>query len=61
MDFVHIKLPLKTFYLLKEPHQNPMRSFKDLSIHRDRQQNATFFYYVVFKRNLDSIKINHFK
>jgi hypothetical protein len=26
------------------PHQNPLSSFKDLSIHRDRQREATLFY-----------------
>jgi hypothetical protein len=31
-------------YLIKKPHQNPLCSFKDLSILRDRQREATLFY-----------------
>jgi hypothetical protein len=28
----------------KKPHQNTLNSFKDLSIHRDRQREAALFY-----------------
>jgi hypothetical protein len=42
--YIHINLPLKTLYLLKKMHQNPLGSFKDLSVHRDRQRKATWFY-----------------
>jgi hypothetical protein len=35
---------LEALYLLKKPHLYPFGSFKDLSIHRDRQQEATLFY-----------------
>jgi hypothetical protein len=44
-------------YLLKKSHQNPLSSFKDLCMHRDRQCEALcfirdndddYFYYYVF-------------
>jgi hypothetical protein len=41
---ININLTLKSFYLLKKSHQNPLGSFKDLSIHRDRQRGATLIY-----------------
>jgi hypothetical protein len=31
---IHMNLTLEPHYLLKKPHQNPLGSFKDLSIHR---------------------------
>jgi hypothetical protein len=42
--YIHKNLPIEPHYLLKKPHQNPLGSFKDLSIHRDRQLEATLFY-----------------
>uniref|UniRef100_A0A2H1VK26 SFRICE_025425 n=1 Tax=Spodoptera frugiperda TaxID=7108 RepID=A0A2H1VK26_SPOFR len=42
---VHINLPLESLYLLKKPHQNPLRSFKDVSVQRDiGTEKATLFY-----------------
>uniref|UniRef100_A0A2H1WDP7 SFRICE_012655 n=1 Tax=Spodoptera frugiperda TaxID=7108 RepID=A0A2H1WDP7_SPOFR len=32
---IHINLPLESLYLLNKPHQNPLRSFKDLSEFED--------------------------
>jgi hypothetical protein len=43
LNFNQSAIPLELFYLLK-PHQNPLGTFKDLSIHEDRQQAATLFY-----------------
>jgi hypothetical protein len=37
-------LPFESLYLLKRPHHNPLGSLKDLSIHRDRQREATLLY-----------------
>jgi hypothetical protein len=41
-----------------EPHQNPLCSFKDLSIHRDRQREATLFYTMLWliQRDCRSIR-----
>ena len=46
---IHLNLPLKSVYLLKNRHQNPLRSFKDISIHMDGQTAESDFvlYYVV--------------
>ena len=42
---IHINLPLESLYLFKKKnHQNPLRSFKDLNIHKDRQRKTTLFY-----------------
>ena len=42
---IHKNLPLESVYLLKKLYQNPWRSFKDLSIHRDiGTEKATLFY-----------------
>jgi hypothetical protein len=49
---IHINLPLESLYLLKETALISMQfplgglkdSMKDLSIHGDRQQEATLFY-----------------
>jgi hypothetical protein len=32
---------------LKKPYQNPLGSFKDLNIHRDRQREATLLWYTM--------------
>jgi hypothetical protein len=45
----YTKCAIYTFLLnhliyLKKLHQNPLSSFKDLSIRRDRQQKATLIY-----------------
>lgn len=51
----HINLPLESLYLLKKPHQNPLRSFKDLSVHRDIQHDRKsdfVLYYVVISRKI---------
>lgn len=42
--YIHINRPLESLYLLKEPHQNSLGSCKDLSIHMDRQREATLIY-----------------
>jgi hypothetical protein len=42
--YIYINLPLKPLYRLKKPYQNPLGSFKDLGVHRDRQRDATLFY-----------------
>jgi hypothetical protein len=47
MMMIHMNLTVKSLYLLKNLHQNPLRSFKDLSIQRERQRKATSFYYVM--------------
>jgi hypothetical protein len=36
-------LRFESIYLLKKQRQNPMGSFKDLSIHRDRQRKRLCF------------------
>jgi hypothetical protein len=41
---VDIKLPIESLYHLKKPHINSLVGFKDLSIHRDRQWEATLFH-----------------
>ena len=50
-SIIHINLPLESLYLLKKPHQNPLRSFKDLSIHRDigtdRESDFVLYYVVI--------------
>jgi hypothetical protein len=38
---MHINLPLESLYLFKKSYQNPLRSFKDLSINKDAQREAT--------------------
>ena len=45
--FIHVNLPLESLHLLKKPHQNPLRDFKDLSIHRDRQRKAETLFYTI--------------
>lgn len=47
---IHINLPLQSLYLLKKPHQNPLRSFKDLSKHRDRESDFVLYYVVIITR-----------
>uniref|UniRef100_A0A2H1WER9 SFRICE_005182 n=1 Tax=Spodoptera frugiperda TaxID=7108 RepID=A0A2H1WER9_SPOFR len=43
--YIHKNLPLKSLYLLKKPHLNPLRSFKDLTIQRDMgTEKATLYY-----------------
>jgi hypothetical protein len=37
-------LPIESLYLLKNC---PLRSFKDISIHRDRQREATLLYSIL--------------
>ena len=37
LNFIYIDV-------LKKPHQNPLRSFKDISTHMDRKREATLFY-----------------
>jgi hypothetical protein len=44
MRVILINLLLESFYPLKKPNQNLLGSFKDLSIHRDRQRGATLLY-----------------
>jgi hypothetical protein len=41
--YKHINLLLESLYKRK-PHQNPLGTFIDLSIHTDRQREATLFY-----------------
>jgi hypothetical protein len=40
----YINLPLESLNQYKNPHLNPFDTFNNLSIHRDRQQEATLFY-----------------
>jgi hypothetical protein len=42
--YIHKTFLLNHFYLFKQPHRDPLGSFKDLSIHRDRQRQGTLFY-----------------
>jgi hypothetical protein len=46
--YIHINLSLESLYLWKKPHQNPLGTFKDLSVHRDRQREATLFYIMLW-------------
>jgi hypothetical protein len=39
----HINFSLESLYPLKKPHQNPLGSFEDLCLHRDRQRVTTCF------------------
>jgi hypothetical protein len=48
--YIPINLPLESLYHLKKLHQNPLGSFNDLSIHKDRQRKATLFYTMVWRR-----------
>uniref|UniRef100_A0A2H1VUX1 SFRICE_018193 n=1 Tax=Spodoptera frugiperda TaxID=7108 RepID=A0A2H1VUX1_SPOFR len=41
---IHKNLPLESLYLLKKPHQNPLRSFKDSSIQRDLGQRKRLYF-----------------
>jgi hypothetical protein len=41
------KSPLESLYVFKKSHQNPLGSFIDLSIHRDRQREVSLFYTVL--------------
>jgi hypothetical protein len=41
--YIHINLSLESLYLLKKPHQNQLRSFKNLSRYSDRRREATLF------------------
>jgi hypothetical protein len=34
----------ESLYLLKKPHQNPLASFEDLSLHMDRKRETTLLY-----------------
>jgi hypothetical protein len=43
---MHIKVPLESLYLLKNPHQNPLGDFKDLSIKGQTAGNNFVLYYV---------------
>jgi hypothetical protein len=42
--YIYRNLPLESLYLLKKLHKNPLGSFKDLCIHKNRQLEATLFY-----------------
>jgi hypothetical protein len=47
MLYTYKPFSLITLSILKNPHVNPLGSFKDLSIHRDGQREATFVLYYV--------------
>jgi hypothetical protein len=53
--YVSINLPLDSLYLFKKTHQNPFGSL-DLSIHRDRQREATLFYTYIHTTHASSPK-----
>jgi hypothetical protein len=44
MHVTYIYLPLGSVYPFKKPYRNPMGSFKDPSIHRNKQRKVTLFY-----------------
>ena len=58
---IHLNLPLESLYLLKKPHHNPLRSFKDLRIHMDRQRKATFLSSLCFVFIIHSLLYLHVK
>jgi hypothetical protein len=41
--YMYYYVPLESLYLLKKPHQNPLDSFEDLSIHLDRSVKGLCF------------------
>lgn len=42
---IPMNLPLQSLYPLKKPNQNPLRSYKNLSIYRDiGTEKVTLFY-----------------
>jgi hypothetical protein len=51
MNVIYI-FSFESHYLLKKSHQNPLGSYKDLSIHRDRQQEETLFYNMLYDCDL---------
>jgi hypothetical protein len=62
---MHINFVLESLCLLKKPHQNPFDSFEDLSIHWDRQREATLFdtmimmFVLLQSKNLHIISRSH--
>jgi hypothetical protein len=40
--YIYINWPLELLYLLKKPHQNPIGSVKDLSMHRGSEKQLGF-------------------
>jgi hypothetical protein len=56
-QYIHINFPVESLYLLKNSHHNPLGSFKDVGVHKDRQPEATFLYYVMItEMDINSIK-----
>jgi hypothetical protein len=59
--YIHINLLLDSLYLLKNQQENPLGSFKDLSINKDRQQSATLFYTIEINKYHFVDRVNNFK
>jgi hypothetical protein len=56
---LHTYKPSSSIILsIKNPHKNLLGNFKDLSIHRDVQREATLFlYYVVIRNTADVTRV----